>query len=101
MLHIVYPRLFVMWDEAIRGGYGCSKGEGDQYVDFLRRMQRLANYAICQIEKECDVSREDAIESLKCEGHTLAKTLDEYNFMKYTKNCDAVWRAEYEPCNSP
>ena len=70
-------------------------------ADFLRRMQRLANYAICQIEKECDVSREDAIESLKCEGHTLAKTLDEYNFMKYTKNCDAVWRAEYEPCNSP
>ena len=100
MLHMINPKLFLMWDASIVRGYG---GHFNvlPYADFLRRMQRLANYAICQIKKECDVSREDAIESLKCEGHTLAKTLDEYNFMKYTKNCDAVWRAEYEPCNSP
>ena len=101
MLHIVNPELFVMWDEAIRGGYGCSKGEGDQYVDFLRRMQRLANYVISQIEIECGVSRGEATAWLKCERHTLAKTLDEYNFMKFTRNCDSVWQAEYESCNSP
>ena len=102
ILHIINPELFVMWDGAIRGGYGFGgKYEGEQYVDFLRRTQRLANYAICQIEKECGIPREEAIKLLKCERHTLAKTLDEYKFMKYTKNCDAVWQAEYEPCNSP
>ena len=101
MIHIVYPRLFVMWDGAIRGGYGCNKGEGEQYVDFLRRTQRLANYAICQIEKECGIPREEAIKLLKCERHTLAKTLDEYNFMKFTRNCDSVWQTEYESCSSP
>ena len=98
MLHIINPKLFVMWDRAIISGYGgykCIK-----YTDFLRRMQRLANYAINQVEKECGVSREDAIESLRCDGHTLAKTLDEYNFMKYTKCCGSVWKAEHKSFNS-
>ena len=90
-----------MWDVAIRGGYGYgSKYEGKQYVSFLRRMQMLANYAIEQVKRECDVSRDVAIERLQCDGHTLAKTLDEYNYVKFTRNCDAVWQAEYQPCNS-
>ena len=102
MIHIVYPKLFVMWDGAIRGGYGFGgKYEGEQYTDFLRRMQRLANYAINQVEKECGVSREDAIESLRCDGHTIAKALDEYNYVKFTLNDDSVWQTEYESCSSP
>ena len=102
VLHIIYPELFVMWDVAIRGGYGYgSNYEGKQYVSFLRRMQMLANYAIEQVKKECDVSRDKAITELKCEGHTLAKTLDEYNYVKFTLNDDAVWKAEYKSCNSP
>ena len=100
ILHIINPELFVMWDRAIISGYG-GYNRRLFYTDFLRRMQKLANYAISQIEKECCVSREDAIESLKCDGHSLAKALDEYNFMKFTKNCDAVWQAEYESCKSP
>ncbi len=102
ILHMIYPELFVMWDGAIRDGYGFGgEYEGVQYEDFLRRMQRVANYAINQVEEECDVSREDAIESLKCDGHTLAKALDEYNYVKFTLNDEAVWQAEYEPCKSP
>ena len=102
ILHLIYPELFVMWDGAIRGGYGSGgKYEGVQYVDFLRRMQVLANYAIEQVKKECGVCRQDAIESLKCDVHTLAKTLDEYNYVKFTMNDDAVWKAEYESCSSP
>ena len=38
---------------------------------------------------------------LKCDGHTLAKALDEYNYVKFTLNDDSVWKAEYESCNSP
>ena len=93
---MINPKLFLMWDASIVRGYG---GHFNflQYADFLQRMQRLANFAINQ--KECIVSRKDAIESLKCEGHTLAKTLDEYNYMKFTRNYDAVWQAEYESCN--
>ena len=100
ILHIINPELFIPWDGAIIRGYG-GYSRRLFYTDFLRRMQQLANYAISQVEKECCLSRECAIESLKCDGHTLAKTLDEYNYMKFTRNCDAVWKAEYESCSSP
>ena len=95
ILHIINPELFVMWDGAIRGGYGFSgKYGGKQYVGFLRRMQRLANYAISQVEKECCVSRKKAIESLKCEGHTLAKALDEYNYVNLCRRWKSPMRNE-------
>ena len=99
-LHMIHPDLFLMWDASIVRGYG-GHFKPLLYTDFLRRMQRLANYAIGQMVKECCVSRECAIESLKCEEHTLAKTLDEYNYVKFTMNDDAVWQAEYRSCNSP
>ena len=100
ILHIINPKLFVPWDGAIIRGYG-GYSRRLFYTDFLRRMQRLANFAIEQVVKECGVSCEDAINSFTCGEHTLTKALDEYNFMKFTRNCDAVWKAEYESCNSP
>ena len=100
ILHIIYPQLFIMWDAAIRCGYGGHNWIW--YTDFLRRMQILTRHAIKQVrENEPHHSDATAIASLSGCKHTLAKTLDEYNFMKYTRNCDAVWQAEYEPCNSP
>ncbi len=101
ILHMINPGLFLMWDEAIIRGYG-GHVERLLYTDFLRRMQVLAKCAIKQVkEKESHHSDETAIASLTGCKYTLAKTLDEYNFMKFTKNCDAVWKAEYESCNSP
>ena len=100
MLHIIYPKLFLMWDGAIRCGYGGY--DWIWYTDFLRRMQMIAKRAIKQVkENDSYHSDEMAIASLTGCKHTLAKTLDEYNFMKFTKNCDAVWKAEYESCSSP
>ena len=100
ILHIVNPELFVMWDSAIIRGYG-GYNRRLFYADFLRRMQLLANYAIEQVKTECGLTREDAIESLTCDGHTLAKALDEFNYVKYTLNDDSVWQTEYESCSSP
>ena len=97
ILHIIYPQLFVMWDRAIRSAY-C----WPEYAEHLRRMQRLAKSAVNQVQQERDVSREeDAIAYLSGCKHSLAKALDEYNFMKYTKEAGSVWQAEYESCNSP
>ena len=100
IFHIINPELFVMWDRAIISGYG-GYNRRLFYTDFLRRMQKLANYAICQIEKECGVCRDEAIARLQCDGHTLAKALDEYNYVKFTLNDDSVWQTEYESCSSP
>ena len=99
IFHIINPELFVMWDRAIISGYG-GYNRRLFYTDFLRRMQKLAKYAISQIENECGVCRDEAIARLMCDGHTIAKALDEYNYVKFTLNDDAVWQAEYQPCNS-
>ena len=80
ILHTINPNLFVMWDNAIIDGYGLS------YTNhFLPEMQRLAKYAINQvIEEEC-LPHDDAIDSLIPCGNSLAKVLDEYNFVKFTR----------------
>ena len=105
ILHIINPELFVMWDGRIREGYICRLKKKDNwiwYTEFLQEMQRIAKCAIKQVkENESHHSDETAIASLTGCKHTLAKTLDEYNYMKFTRNCDAVWKAEYESCNSP
>ena len=94
ILHIIYPDLFLMGDRAIRCGYGGY--DWIWYTDFLRRMQRLANFAVEQALNERGCSRDQAIELLTCGEHTLAKTLDEYNYVKFTLNDDSVWKKEYE-----
>lgn len=108
MLHIINPKLFVMWDGAIRSGYICKLKRGLEkenwiwYTEFLQEMQNLAKQAIREaMEQEKKHSHDQAIELLTGCRHTLAKALDEYNFMKYTKEFGSVWKAEYEPCNSP
>ena len=108
MLHIIYPELFVMWDGAIRTGYICKlqskleKRDWIWYTEFLQEMQRLAKQAVCEVmEQEKNHSRETAIASLTGCKRTLAKAMDEYNFMKYTKEAGSVWKAEYESCSSP
>ena len=103
ILHTIHPSLFIMWDTDIRNGYGFSNynsrgapAEGYVYR-FLPRMQRLAEYAIRQVQVKEKRSRVDATSSLKNKDrpYTLAKVLDEYNFMKFTRNNDAVWQKEY------
>ena len=99
MLHIINPDLFVMWDRSIVEHYGC--GKFILYADFLRKMQELAKQAVCEVmEQDESYSRETAITSLTGCNYTLTKALDEYNFMKYTKEAGSVWKAEYESCNS-
>ena len=100
ILHIINPDLFVMWDRRIVKHYGC--GEWIPYTNYLNKMQQLAKQAVAEVmDNEKDHSCETAIASLTGGKRTLAKALDEYNFMKYTKEDGSVWKAEYESCNSP
>jgi hypothetical protein len=93
-LHQILPKLFVMWDNPI-----CDKLELDlttrSYVhDFLPLMQREANEAIRTYMEDQHCARDTAIHSIveKCReicGYekTLAKLVDEYNWIRYTKGC--------------
>jgi len=73
LLHGLNRDLFVMWDKGICEQYGCYQNENG-YILFLRMMQDKARELIkektkAEVEKEL--------------GRTLAKLIDEYNWMNF------------------
>ena len=89
MLHTIVPEFFIMWDRNIRKGVlgSESRYSGGIYAsEFLPHMQKELEEAIetCTIDRGVD--RPDAIALIErmCEGKTLAKAADQYNYMLYT-----------------
>lgn len=71
ILHLMNPKIFVMWDEKICRMYNV-KGSAKGYLEFLSKNQRLLKDMFT--EKECDELRS------KFGGKTLAKLIDEFNW---------------------
>lgn len=67
IMHLKNPKLFVMWDTSIRKHYNFNKCTSDEYVEFLKRMQKLSK-------------------GIKWNNRskTLAKAIDEYNYVRIT-----------------
>ena len=86
LLHMVNPKLFVMWDNNIGKEY-VSKLNGSHYAyEFLPKMQQEANEAIEIFMKDTGLDRIAAIKEIenRC-GRTFAKLVDEYNYIKHTR----------------
>lgn len=66
LMHLKLPKVFVMWDRYIRNEYGYKKGDADDYVAFLKQMQK----EFANLEAPA--------------GRTLAKAIDEHNYKKFT-----------------
>ncbi len=66
LMHLTVPDVFVMWDAYIRKEWGFKTGYAEDYFNFLNKMQEEFK----GIKKE--------------KGETLAKCIDEYNYVKYT-----------------
>lgn len=86
LLNMVNPKLFVMWDNNIGREY-VPKLDGDHYAyEFLPRMQQEANEAIETFMKDMGLDRIAAIKEIENRyGRTLAKLVDEYNYIKHTR----------------
>ncbi|MCK4404713.1 MAG: hypothetical protein KAW02_06430 [candidate division Zixibacteria bacterium] len=99
IIHTILPELFVMWDKEIRNRIwrkqkkdGWKKPKNDKFTGteyaycFLPLMQNEAKAVIKSYIKKHHGSPKKAINGIKKEGHnyTLAKLLDEYNYVKYT-----------------
>ena len=67
LLSLEIPDLFVMWDKKIRGPHDIDEKEPDEYFHFLEKTQEMAK-GIVWISEECD-------------NITLAKAIDEYNYI--------------------
>ncbi len=66
LLHLMNRDLFVMWDQYIRKHYGFRKTSPDDYFNFLKKMQ-------------------EEFKGIKAsKGRTIAKLIDEYNYVSIT-----------------
>ena len=66
LIHLTVPNVFVMWDAYIRKAWGFKRGDAEDYFNFLLKMQ----------EEFKHIKRRD--------GRTLAKCIDEYNYVIFT-----------------
>lgn len=88
ILHVLAPNLFVMWDDKIRRAIVGEGRNGRCYAfEFLPKMQELLckfidNYLI---EKGGNVDFASERISSMANNYTLAKLIDEYNYVRYTK----------------
>ena len=99
-LHLLNPELFVAWDTNILKSYGLSlemKGEkgAEEYMKFLKIMERLALKIRSSKNDEeeflsncISLNEENSQSDNGGNGNrkTMAKFLDEYNWIVYTKN---------------
>lgn len=87
ILHTILPEFFVMWDDKIRQGILEGKRKGRDYAyEFLPKVQRELEEAIKTCMDERKSNRTKAIREIseRCDGKTLSKLADEFNYMKYT-----------------
>lgn len=123
ILHMLNPHLFVAWDKAIIENYLPDAGENaraEDYILFLRIMQNMAN-EVLSIDKNIVESLSEGVirlnelnltlinkakekqerlvrlNFLQEKGKTMAKFLDEYNWIMYTRKISLP--PPWNPCN--
>jgi len=99
IMGVLNPRLFVMWDDSIALHYACSfSGKG--YMDFLRKMQILARSCLSDFARRF-AEKDLATHVSQRLGYnpplTLAKFLDEYNWITITKEISLP--PKWHPCD--
>lgn len=98
---IINPSLFIMMDKPIYSRYKISQ-DGVGYVDFLRQMQVTAKHYVEDFRKYNIAGFDDPAlylsEKLSYNPpKTLAKFLDEYNWLSITKECE--FPPAWHPCD--
>lgn len=68
IMHLRVPKVFILWDRRIREYYGFRDDSAENYIEFLKKMQK----------------RFKNIE-LKKKNRTFAKAIDEYNYIRITQ----------------
>jgi hypothetical protein len=85
-LHLLNPRLFVMWDDNIRKNYKIDLPDESGYLRFLKMVKiEITDFVKDYAERE-GLSFEEAEKSIKDRtGIEVTKLLDEQNYLKFTR----------------
>lgn len=67
LMHLEVPNVFVMWDSYIRAHYGFSEGNAQEYLEFLKKMQK--KFSKVKVKS----------------NRTLPKLIDEHNYNMITE----------------
>lgn len=84
ILHLLKPETFVMWDAEIAKCYNVSMNEKG-YVEFLGKMKNMLVELLEEYSRERGWSDAEARLTSKYGGKSLAKLIDEYNWLKTRK----------------
>ena len=93
LLHAILPNLFVMWDDKIKKGLIGFRNSGREYdgrcyaYEFLPSMQKSAKQFLDSYIQENGKDYDNASKQISqlSEGYTLAKLIDELNYITFTK----------------
>jgi len=67
IMHLLAPKVFVMWDSYIRNHYDFKKGDANEYLKFLELMRKKFSCV------------------KNSEGRTIPKLIDEHNYKTITE----------------
>lgn len=95
ILHGINTQVFMMWDQYIRPGYGYYNENATDYLKFMVDCQEILRAVVGHYQEKhgCDVTVAEkeicgrAYPDLKVKK-SLAKLLDEYNWMKFCNKRD-------------
>lgn len=95
LMHVMNAKLFVMWDRKIFQYYkkrsNKIKDTGEGYVEFLKEVKKLASDVIRDFRAHGKTGNPESYLFRKLNltvSKTLAKLLDEYNWIKITKEIE-------------
>ena len=102
IIHAINPNLFVMWDSNIRKGIlGSANNQyANYYISFLKKMKNELQELIATCTEGCDYGEEESLNILEelSDGKTIAKLIDEYNYMTYTMPTEySVYKKDIHP----
>jgi hypothetical protein len=83
-LHLLLPRLIVMWDSKIRNDYEVNS-DADGFLEFQKLMKKLVNDILTNFAEKHGVPKNEAVERILelrygDNPKTLAKLIDEFNW---------------------
>lgn len=91
VLHLLLPKLIVMWDDCIRKHYGVEPVDCEDFIEFQTKMKELLEEAVKDFMSEHRIpGRKDVIQEIlklryKDKLKPITKLIDEYNWATITQ----------------
>ncbi len=85
-LHLLLPKLIVMWDDTIRRNYGITRADDENYLIFLKKVREEILDFVREYANENSLDMDEAEKAIIEKASVyLTKLIDELNYLRYTR----------------